>query len=126
MKISSAFPSDYLKAADLDEDTPRTLKMQRIEFGVKIGDDEKPILYFSGEPKGLVLNKTNANIIKKTYGEETDDWIGKDIVLYFAMVEFKGDMVEAIRVRAPKTSPRREFKKPAEPDVDEEGYPIRD
>ena len=124
MKISKAFPSDFLKAADLD-DTPRNLKIQRVEFNVKIGDDEKPVLYFSGEGKGLVLNKTNSNIITKIYGDETDEWIGKEIILYPAMVEFKGDMVEAIRVRAPKTGPRREFQPKTEPEYDEDGYPIK-
>ena len=123
--INKAFPSDYLKAADLD-DTPRSLKMQRIEFGVKVGDDEKPILYFSGEPKGLVLNKTNANIISKIYGTETDDWIGKEIILYNAMVEFKGDMVEAIRVRAPKAGTKGPaVRKASEPEYDEDGYPVK-
>jgi hypothetical protein len=124
MKISKAFPSDFLKSSDFD--SPVTFKIQRIEFGVKVGDDEKPVVYFSGEEKGLALNRTNSKIISKLYGEETDEWIGKEIVLYPTEVEFKGDMVEAIRVRAPKAGPRREFKKPAEPDVDEEGYPIRD
>ena len=124
MKISKAFPSDYLKAADLD-DKPRTLKMQRVEMG-KIGDDTKPVLYFSGEEKGLVVNKTNANIITKIYGDDTDDWIGQDIILYPAMVEFKGDMVEAIRVRAPKTGPRKEFQpKASQPEYDDDGYPIK-
>lgn len=123
--IDKAFPSNYLKAADV-EDEPRSLKIQRVEFNVKIGDDEKPVLYFSGEKKGLVLNKTNSNIISKLYGKETEDWIGKEVILYQAVVEMKGDMVDAIRVRAPKTGPRREFQKPStEPEVDEEGYPIR-
>lgn len=125
MKISKAFPSDFLKAADLD-DTQRSVKIQRVDFNVKIGDDEKPVVYFSGETKGLVLNKTNSNIITKIYGDETDEWIGKEVILYPAMVEFKGDMVEAIRVRAPKATPRRETQaRASEPEFDEEGYPIR-
>jgi hypothetical protein len=124
MKIEKAFSSDFLKASDFDE--PVTFKIQRVEFGVKIGDDEKPVIYFSGEKKGLVLNRTNSKTISKIYGGETDDWIGQEIVLYPTQVEMKGDMVDAIRVRAVKTGPRREFKKPAEPDYDEEGFPIRD
>ena len=127
MKISQAFPSEYLKAADLD-DQEITLRITAVKMG-KVSDDGKmkPILYFEDQKQGLALNKTNATVIKKSYGEETDEWIGKDIVLYPATVEFKGDMVEAIRVRIikPRTATRQEFKRASEPEYDEEGYPIK-
>ena len=103
MKASSAFPSKYLKAGDLTED--RILVIDRYEIeDIGSGNDaeEKPILYFRGEKKGLVLNKTNSNIITKLYGDEMNDWIGKPIILYAAEVEFQGDIVPAIRVRAKK------------------------
>ena len=44
-------------------------------------------MYFEGKPKGLVLNKTNANTISDAYGDETEHWEGKEIVLYEAEVE---------------------------------------
>src|ERR1700689_1699805 len=101
MKISSAFPSKYIKAAYL-EDKPVTLVMARVEME-DIGDDaKKPVLYFTKARKGLVLNRTNSKTITIAYGDNTDDWEGKALVLFPAMVEFKGDTVEAIRVRIPK------------------------
>lgn len=97
MKISSAFPSDYLKAADLQGRTV-TVKMSRVAMQDMNGEP-KPILYFEGKDKGMVLNKTNANKIVEMFGDDTDKWTGEAIVLYEAMVEFKGDTVAAIRVR---------------------------
>ena len=101
MKISNAFPSKYLKAADL-QDRQVKLTMQRVELEKIQDDDRKPVLYFAKTEKGMVLNKTNSKVIANTYGDDTDEWEGKEVVLYPAMVDFRGDMVEAIRVRIPK------------------------
>lgn len=105
MKVSQAFPSDFLKAADLDGNA--RVVMAHVEMK-DIGDDHKPVLHFKGMEKGLVLNKTNANNIAAEYGDDMDDWMGKEIILFTAWVDFQGKSVEAIRVRAPqpKDNPR--------------------
>jgi hypothetical protein len=97
MKISQAFPSDYLKAADLQGQAV-TVTMSHVGLE-KVGNDQKPILYFQGKDRGLVLNVTNAKKIAEMYGDDTENWTGGKIVLYEAMVDFKGDTVAAIRVR---------------------------
>lgn len=120
MKIGSAFPSDFLKASDLN-DTPVTVTIKGIKIETVGRDkDEKPILYFQGKEKGLVLNKTNGKTVAKIAGsEETDDWTGVKIILYPTETEFAGEMVDCIRIRAPKPqgSPLR---KPAPPPIEEE------
>lgn len=68
----------------------------------KLGDDDKPVLYFQGKERGLALNKTNASIITEAYGDETGDWLGYEIELYPAMVQYQKTMVEAIRVKIPR------------------------
>jgi arabinogalactan endo-1,4-beta-galactosidase len=105
MNINDQFPSKYLKASDL-QGRQVTVKMARVEQE-KIGDDEKPILYFQGKERGVVLNKTNANNIAAIYGYETDDWYGKEITLVEAMVDFQGKSVPAIRMKAPRVAPQR-------------------
>jgi hypothetical protein len=52
--------------------------------------------------KGLVLNKTNSKVIATAYGDDSEAWQGKEIILFMALVDFRGDQVEAIRVRVPK------------------------
>ena len=80
--MNDLFPSNYLKAADFEEDATLTIKALRQE---KIGQgkdaDDKWILFFKEEKKGLVLNKTNANTLCKLYGDDTDDRIGKQVTL---------------------------------------------
>lgn len=97
MRITEAFPSQYLKAADLQKRTIRVV-IDRVAME-DIGSDNKPILYFRGKDKGLVLNKTNANNIVYLFGEETDTWAGREIELFPTLVDFQGRQVEAIRVR---------------------------
>src|ERR1035437_3125408 len=106
MQISSAFPSNYLKASDL-QGKNILVKMDRTEYEM-IGNDKKLILYFQGKEKGMVLNKTNANNIAHIYGQETDEWRGAEIVLFEAMVDFQGKTVPAIRVKAPQRKPQNQ------------------
>lgn len=97
--IMNMFPSKYLKASDLEGRsvtvTISHIKMEDISRG-----DEKPVLYFQGKTKGLVLNVTNAKKIAGLHGRDSNNWKGAEIALYETEVEFQGDTVPAIRVRA--------------------------
>ena len=105
MKIGQAYPSNFLKADDLQgKDVVVTIEGCELEsIGQGHDKQDKLILHFVGKQKAMVLNKTNAKTIAKLYGDETDDWVGKRITLSPREVEFQGDMVLAIRVslRAP-------------------------
>lgn len=120
MNIEEAFPSKYLKAADLAGNRI-TVKMDRVESET-VGDDAKVVLYFQGKEKGLVLNVTNKNMIVDLYGPETDEWTGQPIVLYEAMVQYQSKMVPAIRLMGPPRTPIR----PAKPVTQAAGDPRDD
>jgi hypothetical protein len=101
-KVNDMHPSNYLKASDAEEAdlvlTIKDLKQERIGQGKDA--DDKWVLYFEEQKKGLILNKTNTNTIAKLYGDDTDDWEGKRITLFATEVQFGLDMVEAIRIRS--------------------------
>ena len=103
--LNDEFPSNYLKAADLEGQTVAAeisdIKKERI------GDDDKLVVYFKGKHKGLVLNKTNANNIALVYGMDTDGWIGGAIQIYPTMVDFQGRSMEALRVKAMVNRPKK-------------------
>lgn len=102
MDINSAFPSTYLKAADLAGQM-RTVTIERVALELVGDTDQKPVVYFVGIPKALVMNRTNGAAIANAYGTETDNWIGKQITLFSAPVSFQGRVVDAIRVTASST-----------------------
>jgi hypothetical protein len=118
MDINGAFPSTYLKAADLaGRRALVTISHVKLE---DVSDDHKPVLYFVGKDKGLVLNKTNANMITEIVGSgETDQWKGKAIVLYVAKVDYQGRRVDGIRVDYPGVSVPAPPSPPAEVTVDD-------
>lgn len=105
MKISEEFPSKYLKAADLGGKEARVV-MSNVEKE-KLGTDDKLVLYFKGKEKGVVLNKTNSNTISDAYGDDTDDWIDQDLILFSVMVDFQGKVGPAIRCRVPTAKDRK-------------------
>lgn len=129
MLISSAFPSNYLKCADLQDRNVKVL-IDRVEME-DIGGDHKPILYFQGKDKGLVLNKTNSNNISIVYGDDTDNWTGRELILYPAMTDFQGKTVPCIRVRIPTVKDQPQQARPAlkvanAPDHDDAGARLDD
>lgn len=112
MKIGTAFPSKYLKASDLGSKRHK-VKISRVELADVSGDvevpEEKPILFFEGKGKGLVLNRTNAGTIEEAYGDETDAWSGKEIEIFATTTDFKGKRVPCIRIDVPKPATATEM-----------------
>jgi|GEM_PF-548160 len=100
MKIDELYPSRWLKAADVTQPLLATIKSVTVEE-VSEGED-KPILNFLGDTKSMVLNRTNSTTIAELYGEDTDHWTGRQIVLFSTKVQFQSKLVDAIRIRAPK------------------------
>lgn len=102
INMNEAFPSKWLKADDIDGSTIVTISDVTME---SIGDDErKPVIWFRGYDKGMVMNKTNANNVSACYGPDTDMWIDRQMELTTAMVDFQGRSTRALRLYAP---PRR-------------------
>lgn len=104
MQITTAFPSEFLRAADL-QGRQIEVVMDRVEMK-EIGGDQKPVLYFEGKQRGLVLNKTNAGTISDTYGDETEGWAGEHVIIYPAETDYQGKRVPCIRVKVPRPQSR--------------------
>lgn len=116
MRISDAFPSNFIKASDLrGQDVQVVISNVTME---DIGGDHKPVLHFQGKERGMVLNKTNSNVITDVYGDETNEWIGKPITIYPTRTDFQGKMVDAIRVRYPNDVPPQQQQRTQEPSRD--------
>lgn len=98
--------SNYLKSADLGGHEP-TVTITSCEMeSMPGGDETKPVLKFYGKDKGLVLNKTNSEMIADAYGYDTTAWVGKIVTLFSIKVNFQGNMVDGLRVRIPAAQPQ--------------------
>ena len=100
--VSDFFPSNYLRAGDLIG-KERTVTIARVDTDTFENDGKKqikPVVHFREAGfKPLVCNKTNFMLIAAACGSESDQWVGKRIVLYPDMVAFQGRVQEAVRVR---------------------------
>lgn len=96
MNINEVFPSKYLKASDLQGKAVKVI-IDKVTVE-KMGEDNKPVLYFKGKEKAMALNKTNAQMIAAHYSPETDGWVGREIKLYAGKVNFNGQMVDSLKV----------------------------
>ena len=109
-KLSEMFPSKWLKASDIDQDYEvEIVEVTTDNIGQGDQKEEKFVVHFQEFDKGLVLNKVNASMIAAQHGDDTDNWIGKKVVLTVEDVAYQGKIVPAIRVRRPArpTSPMR-------------------
>jgi len=127
MKVSHLTQSKYLKHQDLDGPkllTVRGIKLENVAFKGE-PEEKKGVMYFEELDKGLVLNKTNLKLAEKVFdSDDTDDWIGRQIVLYVRDdIEYAGEIVSGLRLRASRMKqqeePRRVKDKPSGTAFDE-------
>lgn len=98
------YPSKYLRGVDFIGGKSARVTISKVDpfhelIGEKGRKDVKPVLYFQGKKKGLILNKTNADSIGKMHGSRIENWVGKQITLYGVDVPLQGKMVPGIRVK---------------------------
>jgi len=101
MKLSEAYPSNFLKADDLNgrEVTVTIASVDLEEIGQGADKERKLVIGFVGKDKKLVCNRTNAQTIETVTGcNDTDDWLGQRIILTARDVDFQGRTMLAIRV----------------------------
>lgn len=119
MKTSSFHQSKYLKRKDLDG--PKVVIISEVTSETfKNSSDPKPLVYFKGMRKPLILNRTNTDAIEDIAGtDEMNDWPGVKVEIFPSTVEVNGEAKDCIRVRAPDQAelPTRRLVKPSEPHV---------
>jgi hypothetical protein len=108
--IAKMIPSNYLKAGDLVADGENgeqdvTIADVREEELMGDGGERKLkwVAYFEELERRLVLNTTNLRKLAELCGSDvSEDWTGKRVRLYVTTVAFRGEEVQAIRIkRAP-------------------------
>jgi hypothetical protein len=69
----------------------------------KIGDDQRPVVWFEESDKGLGLNIVNGQTIEDICGTpDPAGWRGHKIVLFKTQTDYQGKRVDCVRIRAPR------------------------
>jgi hypothetical protein len=94
--------SKYLRAEDVKQDKKFRIKAVTEEsFEREGGKERKLVLWFTNDERGLVLNKSNNRTLRGAFDDDTANWVGKVIAVFPTMTDFRGRMVNALRVRIP-------------------------
>lgn len=118
-RTSEMVQSKYLKTADVPDPVIVTVtKVGRVNMAKEDAAPEyKWAVRFKEFDKPMVLNTTNIKIAEKVFGSDnTDDWAGKEIVLFTDdNVTFGGELVGGLRFKGKEKEPQRvdTTKKPA-------------
>ena len=117
MQVNDMVTSKYLKQVDVPDPVIVTI------VGVKqvnMAKDDEPAemkyaVKFREFASPMVLNTTNIQVCGKLLGGDTDDWKGREIVLYTDHnVSFGGQVVGGLRFRGQEKEPvKKEFVKSA-------------
>jgi hypothetical protein len=76
MKRNLAYPSKYLKAADLDGETV-IATIESVSHEAMQDGTIKPVVFLDKWQKGVVVNVTNADVLYAIAGTDDDvDWPG--------------------------------------------------
>jgi hypothetical protein len=77
--LASTFDqSKYLRAEDLPQPTRLRIKNVTAELIGKGADrEQKLVVWFTSEKRGLVLNKTNNRTLRGSFGDNAEGWTNK-------------------------------------------------
>lgn len=113
------YGSKYLGAIDLKGQRPRRTigKVEVADLNQTDGSTKrKYVLYFEGEDKSLVVNKTNAKKLEAAFGKDRNKWVGTRVELY---AEMTGLGKEGIRLQPLRSVPKAQTPPPQDDMSDE-------
>ena len=88
----------YLKAVDVL--LPRTVTITGAKYStIQPGEPAKVVVWFSELPKPLALNQTNGQTLVRLFGDDTDQWISKQIEVFASTTSYQGRTVDCVRLR---------------------------
>lgn len=101
MLISQTYPRKYATAEDLaGKDLDLTIARVTLE---QVGPVQKPVAFFFGAKKGIILSATLARQIAALHGDDTAGWHGRRVNLHTVPCRrMDGTRGLSIRARAPR------------------------
>lgn len=104
MKVSEIVPSKYMKAhVDVPEDGTATATITNVTQEKGKGDDGEyttNLLHLQEFDKPLKLNVGMLKVLEALYGDETDAWRGKRVVLFCTVQGYAGKDYNVIRIKS--------------------------
>jgi len=106
-KVHQMFPSKYVKGEELDGKTftltIKLIRQEKMRFNPQSPEAIGWVIYVKETERGIVMGKPLATQLTQILGsDDTDDWIGKQVVFYSEPVMVGGQSRMGIRARKPQ------------------------
>ena len=108
MNAESLYESKYLNVQYVKNNilegkniTIKDAKQETFESKYNALGNTKIVLSFSEIQKEFILNKINFEILRKKYGSETDNWLGKNISLRIVSINGKTGVEDNLQIFCP-------------------------
>lgn len=106
MRWSEMYPSRFLRAVDYENGQAWPLTIERVvREEVVDGEGEKPVIYFTGCQRGLILNQVNGTMLAELFGDAMDQWVGRQIILRRETCQYAGKRVPCLRLHPVPPAP---------------------
>lgn len=96
---------EYLKPAHLPADKIVTATVERIEFRTlhpRPGTEEiKPLMFFVGKTKALILTNTNQDYLRTTFGDDITASYGQKVTLRAVTKTIAGRQIQTVILGTP-------------------------
>jgi hypothetical protein len=89
----------FYKVADLEGGKEVTHTISHLDEEMEMFGKTVDILNFSDTARQLQINQTNGEFLLDTFGDEPEDWAGKQVTLYLKEYDFKGEKKLGIRLK---------------------------
>jgi hypothetical protein len=106
MKVSTILASNWLKKDDLNDPVGGEVFTIAKVTEELVGQDQQPKWALHWKERSvlpMLLNKTNLRLLASMFGDDTDDWRGKEVEVYHdPSISYNGQLVGGLRVRPPR------------------------
>jgi hypothetical protein len=100
MRKNDALPSKYLNATDVGNGTFKLTVVSIVMEKMENDGAMKPVMSFQGAQKSMPINATNWDNMAVVYGDESDNWIGKQVEMYTEATRMpNGTPTRGVRIR---------------------------
>jgi hypothetical protein len=102
MLLASSYDETrYFKSDLAAEKKLRIKNVTEEQIGMDKDKEQKLVVWFTNDKRGLILNRVNNRTIRGAFGDAVDGWTGKIIIVFPTQADFRGKMGPALRVRIP-------------------------
>jgi hypothetical protein len=102
MKASKFYAPEPIKLETFDDTVKEITGTITAAVSRRFDDRERIVLTLNDDEYSVIVNDTAYRVLKKGYGDDTDNWIGLPLTVYKGTVRYNGNEQDGICVRIPE------------------------